>query len=154
MSEHQKLQEKRKEDYETIKVHYTHLRQVIVNDETLEQTKKALKKFKTNKKLKAAGLRFNPTLQRWLTVAEGRIARWERDHPELETEPDSGPEHETEPESDPEKETEKEPEPKSEETPESEPKGDTTSADADEETDDTTVEPETEEKPEEEPKPQ
>lgn len=104
MSEHQKRQEKRREDYETIKVHYTHLKQVIINDETLEQTKKALEKFKTNKKMKAAGLRFNPALQRWLNIAEGRIARWKKGHPELEP-----PKSESKPKKKPKKEPEKEP---------------------------------------------
>lgn len=140
MSEHQKLQEKRRKDYETIKVPYAHLKQVITGDETLEQTKVALEKFKTNKKLKAAALRFNPNLQRWLNVARDRIIRWERDHPKPEPEPEPKPE----------KEPEKEPEskPKSEEeTPEeaAQPIGEET------DTVEKVVEPEAEEK---EPKPE
>lgn len=106
LTEHQKLQEARRKDFEMIEVSYRYLKQVIVGDETLEQTKAALEEFKTNKELKAAGLRFNPNLARWLNVARDRIIRWERDHPE----PESEPEPKTEPKPKGDKEPEKEPE--------------------------------------------
>lgn len=88
MSEHQKLQERRKKEYEKIKAPYAHLRQAIINDETLEQTKKALKKFETDKKLRATALQFNPRLVEWMNLAEDRIKRWERGHPKPDPEPE------------------------------------------------------------------
>lgn len=117
MSEHQKRQEARRKDYEMIEVTYRHLKQAIVGDETLEQTKAALEEFKTNEELKAAGLRFNPALKRWLNVARDRIIRWERDNP---PEPEPKPKTEPKPKGDkePEKKPDKEPETKSEKEPE------------------------------------
>jgi len=148
MSEHQKRQEARRKDYEIIKDDYAHLKQVIVNDETLAQTKAALEKFKTNKKLEATGIRFNPALPRWLNVARDRIIRWERDHPEPEPEPEPKPKLKSK------KEPEKTPEPEPEgEVIELSPTEEVTSVSgADVETIKVSVEPETvEEKPEEEP---
>ncbi|MHA1286240.1 MAG: hypothetical protein ACTSPB_02430 [Candidatus Thorarchaeota archaeon] len=99
MSEHQKRQEARRKDYELIKEIYAHLKQVIIDDETYEQTKKSLQKFKTSKKLRDAGVRFNPGLQRIMNLAQHRIARWERDHPAPEKKPEKTPEIEPDKES-------------------------------------------------------
>lgn len=149
-AEHQKLQALRRKAYEVIEVHYAHLKQVIISDETLEQTKAAMKKFNTNKRIRAAGFQFNPGLQRWLHIARDRILVWERNHPKPKPEPKPKPKTKpkkpksTKPKKEPEKEPDKEPESKPEEG--------AVEPQAGEETVETTAEPETE--TEEEPKPQ
>jgi len=77
MSEHQKVQKRRKELYEEIEEVFSKMKQKIIDEDTYKQVKQAFQEFKENRELRGKIREFYPKALDWVQIIENRLKHWE-----------------------------------------------------------------------------